>query len=178
MATMTPEQIYQLARSVGFPPQTATSMVAIALKESGGNPSAFNGTAPDRSYGLWQINMHGSLGPARRQEFGLAEDSDLFDPETNARAAYAIWAGNDANLARHWYIDRGINQSRYLQFLPAAEQAAAAIEGFGDSLWSVFNRPAISTPLPSPIVDPGDDLNSAATVAVVLVAAAVIILIA
>ena len=34
-------------------------MTAIALRESAGDPNAFNGDAAtgDRSYGLWQINM-------------------------------------------------------------------------------------------------------------------------
>jgi len=126
---MSPEEIYSVARSVGFPPEVATSMVAIAWRESGGNPNAFNGKPPDMSYGLWQINMLGSLGPARRAQFGLSSNEELFDPYTNARAAYAIWNGDNANLARHWYIDRGVYRDRYNQFLPMAQDAAAAVEG-------------------------------------------------
>jgi hypothetical protein len=126
---MTAEEIYTIARQVGFPPETAVKMVAIALKESGGNPAAYNGTGPDNSYGLFQVNMIGTLGPARRQQFGLSDNSQLFDPVTNAQAAYAIWAGDDRNLDRAWAIDRGVNQTRYLGFLPTAEEAAAAVEG-------------------------------------------------
>ncbi len=128
MATLTAAQIYSVAREAGFPAETATKMTAIAIKESGGNPAAYNGTGPDNSYGLFQINMIGNLGPARRQQFGLSDNSELFDPLTNAKAAYAIWNGDDANLGRAWAIDRGVNQTRYLQFLPTAEEAAATVE--------------------------------------------------
>lgn len=126
---MTAAEIYAVARQAGFPADTATKMTAIALKESGGNPGAYNGTGPDNSYGLFQINMIGNLGPARREQFGLTDNSQLFDPLTNAQAAYAIWNGDDANLGKAWAIDRGVNQTRYLNFLPTAQEAAAAVEG-------------------------------------------------
>lgn len=130
---MTPAEIYSVARSVGFPPDAAVSMVAIALKESGGNPRAHNPKPPDDSYGLWQVNMIGNLGVARRREFGLLSNTELFDPYVNGRAALAIWGGNNANLARHWYIDRGHNRDRYLQYLPTAEAAAREVEGVNAS---------------------------------------------
>jgi len=86
---MTQQEIAQLAASVGFPdPQLAA---AIAMGESSGNPQAYNGRGNDQSYGLWQINMRGDLGPARRAQFGLSRNEDLFDPTTNARAAIAIF---------------------------------------------------------------------------------------
>lgn len=125
---MSPQEIYLVARQAGFPASTAVKMVAIALKESGGNPAAYNGVPPDDSYGLWQINMIGNLGVARLAEFGLYAKTDLFDPSINARAALAIWNGNDSNLARHWYIDRGVNMQRFQQYLPVAQAAAEAIE--------------------------------------------------
>jgi hypothetical protein len=64
---------------------------AVALAESDGNPNAHNSTPPDDSYGLWQINMLGSLGPDRRKRFGITSNTQLFDPATNVRAAYIIW---------------------------------------------------------------------------------------
>lgn len=130
-AALSPATIYQYAVNAGFPPDTATKMVAIALKESGGIPTAYNGTPPDDSYGLWQINMYGNLGPARMAQFGLTDKSQLFDPAVNAAAAYSIWAGNDSNLNIAWAInDGGINQSRYQSNLPIA-QAAASTLGMG-----------------------------------------------
>jgi hypothetical protein len=126
---MSPIELYTVARQVGFPPDTAEKMVAIAMKESGGNPRAFNGVPPDKSYGLYQINMLGALGPDRIRLFGLSREEDLFDPVVNTRAAYKIWAGSDANLGRHWYIDRGVNQERFLRYLPEGKAARAAVEG-------------------------------------------------
>lgn len=128
---LSPAQIYQVAIAAGFPPSTAVKMVAIATKESAGNPNAFNGVAPDLSYGLWQINMIDKpgylLGAERRAQLGISSNDALFDPAVNARAAKMLWAGNDANLARHWYInDGGLNQARYLAALPIAQAAADA----------------------------------------------------
>jgi hypothetical protein len=70
-------------------------------RESGCIPGVWNWhvTGPnfnDESYGLYQINMRGSLGPDRRERCGLPEptlidgrlvDLALFDPETNIRCA-------------------------------------------------------------------------------------------
>ena len=134
MAALTADQILQVALQAGFPLDTATKMVAIALKESGGDPTAHNSTPPDDSYGLWQINMFAGVyngrdysGQAaqRMAAFGLSSPSDLFDPAVNAAAAYSIWGGNDASLAANWYIDRGADATRYQSYLPAAQLAAS-----------------------------------------------------
>lgn len=131
--TLTDQQIYQTARNAGFPPETAAKMVAIALKESGGNPGAYNGVGEDRSYGLWQINMIDRegymLGAERRRQFGLTSNDQLLDPATNAKAAFSVWNGDDVNLEKHWYINNGTNKQRYDSFLPRAQAAASAVEG-------------------------------------------------
>jgi hypothetical protein len=127
-SSMSPSDIYQLALGAGFPPDTAVQMTAIALRESGGNPTAYNGSPPDDSYGLWQINMFGYLGPARLSQFGLSDKTQLFDPSTNAMAAYSIWGGNDNNLNIAWAInDRGSNQRKYQSYLPIAQNAAQTV---------------------------------------------------
>ncbi|MBY8852241.1 transglycosylase SLT domain-containing protein, partial [Saccharothrix sp. MB29] len=90
MSTLSPERKARHAHDAGFRGQDLTIAVAVALAESGGDPRAHNSTPPDDSYGLWQVNMLGSLGPARRREFGLDSDSDLFSPAENARAANRI----------------------------------------------------------------------------------------
>lgn len=153
MANLAPADIYRVALSAGFPADTAVKMTAIALKESAGDPLAHNAVAPDDSYGLWQINMIGSLGPARLAAWGLTDPSDLFDPLTNARAAYSLWAGDDANLARNWYIDRGTDKLRYEQYLPLAQQAAG-LTGGGGSTAPPFPPgrppiPPVARPIPS-----------------------------
>lgn len=74
----------------------AVTATAIALCESGGNPLAYNPRPPDLSYGLWQINMRGDLGPARRSQYNLDRNSQLLNPITNARVAFGVYqdAGN------------------------------------------------------------------------------------
>jgi hypothetical protein len=90
MAQLSAEQIAEHAYKAGFRGQSLTTAVAVAMAESSGNTNAHNGVPPDNSYGLWQVNMIGSLGPARRNEFGLKSDDQLFNPDKNAHAAYEI----------------------------------------------------------------------------------------
>jgi murein DD-endopeptidase MepM/ murein hydrolase activator NlpD len=82
----------------GFRGERLKTAFGIVMRESGGNPQAHN---PDRStgddsYGLAQINMLGSLGPARRKQFGLRSNQDLLDPNVNARVMFQMSnAGKD-----------------------------------------------------------------------------------
>jgi cell wall-associated NlpC family hydrolase len=79
----------------GFRGKALQTAFGIAKRESGGRAEAFNGNTGtgDRSYGLFQINMLGSMGPARRQQFGLRSDDDLFNPLTNAKSAFRMSNG-------------------------------------------------------------------------------------
>lgn len=82
--------------AINFDPgnnDVATVATAIALAESGGNERAHNQNAATRddSYGLWQINMYGDLGPARRRQFDLKSNADLYDQFKNAQVAGDIW---------------------------------------------------------------------------------------
>lgn len=137
-ASMTPQQVYNLVRSVGFPPAQARLMVAIAKNESNYNPGMrcnnCLGVAED-SIGLFQINMGGALGVARLAQFGISDKSALYDPLTNARAAASIWAGNDANLNAAWSINRdtGIPPSYSITYRQKMENALASIPS-GESL--------------------------------------------
>jgi hypothetical protein len=90
VSKLSPEQIAQAAHDAGFRGHDLTTAVAVALAESGGDPRAHNPVPPDNSYGLWQINMIGALGPDRRHQFHLDANKELYDPETNAEAAFAI----------------------------------------------------------------------------------------
>jgi hypothetical protein len=75
----------------GFPKSEIATGIGVAQAESGLNPNAHNSKPPDDSYGLFQINMLGALGPARRKEFGISKNEQLYDPQTNVRAAYKVW---------------------------------------------------------------------------------------
>jgi hypothetical protein len=82
-------QIAQYAAAAGFTGNDLLTAVDIALAESGGNPAAYNpetaaGTPQGQgSYGLWQIYL--KMHP----EFA---GQNLADPQTNANAAYSIYA--------------------------------------------------------------------------------------
>src|SRR3954470_8659286 len=93
MTILTREQVMDLLVGAGFKktsPDTAI-MVGICYAESGGDPSKYNGVNKDSSYGLWQINMKGSLGPDRRKKFGIASNDELFKPAVNAKAAHIVY---------------------------------------------------------------------------------------
>ena len=84
-----------LLEEAGFHGHGLDTAVAVAMAESGGHPMAHNtnvGTG-DNSYGLFQINMLGSLGPARLAEYHLSSNDQLFDPLTNAKVAYRMSQG-------------------------------------------------------------------------------------
>lgn len=123
MSTLSPEQIAEHAHAAGFRGRDLSTAVAVALAESGGRTHAHNSTPPDDSYGLWQVNMLGALGPERRRQFGLDADRDLFDPATNAAAAYAI-SGRGESF-RPW---TAYTSGRHERYLDRARRAAAAVE--------------------------------------------------
>lgn len=91
MAKLSQAQVEMYAQSAGMP--NPKLMAAIAMAESSGNPRAHNPLGLDNSYGLWQINMLGDMGPARRKQFGISRNEELFDPAVNARAAAKILSG-------------------------------------------------------------------------------------
>src|SRR5438094_188080 len=58
--------------------------VAVALAESDGDPTAHRVTAREDSRGLWQVNVRAHPQYASQ---------DMYEPNTNARAAFAISRG-------------------------------------------------------------------------------------
>src|SRR5215216_3704785 len=88
---LTAKQVADIGAAAGMSGDHLATMVKIACAESGFNPRAHNSTPPDNSYGLWQINMLGSMGPARRRQFGISSNDQLFNPATNAHAAQIIF---------------------------------------------------------------------------------------
>lgn len=86
MATQT--ELYSLALAQGLTPARARIAAAVGMAESGGNAQAHNTNAGtgDNSYGYWQINMLGKMGPERLILFGIKSNDELFDGQTNARA--------------------------------------------------------------------------------------------
>lgn len=74
-------QIQSYAAAAGFSGADLQTAVAIALAESSGNPAAIGDSG--NSLGLWQINL-----PAHPEFSG----ANLFDPQSNAQAAFAIYS--------------------------------------------------------------------------------------
>ncbi len=130
MSKLSPEQIAQAAHDAGFRGHDVTTAVAIALAESGGDPRAHNPVPPDNSYGLWQINMIGALGPDRRHQFHLDSNKELYDAETNAQAAFAI--SGKGNSFQPWTT---FTSGAYKSHLDEARKGVKAMQdgGHGNS---------------------------------------------
>jgi hypothetical protein len=127
VAILLPPQIGAYAYQAGVKDQRAlATAIAIAIAESAGNTNAHNSTPPDDSYGLWQINMLGSLGPSRRSALGISDNKALFQPATNARAMFMISGGG-----KNWRPWTTYNGLRYRAVYPAAYAAAGAVRAAG-----------------------------------------------
>jgi len=126
MSTLSPERIARYAHDAGFRGQDLTIAVAVALAESGGDPRAHNATPPDNSYGLWQVNMLGAMGPERRREFGLDSNAELFDPAENAKAANRI-----SGDGRSWTPWSTYTSGAYKRHLDAARRGVEAMKHEG-----------------------------------------------
>lgn len=111
-------------QAAGFTGSALATAYGIVRAESGGRPDAHNGNAGtgDNSYGLFQINMLGDMGPARRQKFGLSTNEDLFDPLTNAKVAYAI--SNQGTNFRPWTT---YTSEKYKQFTAGGAGGGEAV---------------------------------------------------
>lgn len=96
---LTPHELVELLAAVGFEGKALKTAWSVVMRESRGRPVAHNKNAStgDNSYGLFQINMLGSMGVDRLAKFqdkiGITKASDLLDPVANAKAAYYMTAG-------------------------------------------------------------------------------------
>lgn len=110
---LTDTQLVELLQAVGFKGQDLKEAWAIAKKESHGSPLSHNGNRKtgDNSYGLFQVNMLGSLGEDRRDKFNLASNAELFNPVVNAQIAYhmsgggkdwSAWKGTETDVVKRW----------------------------------------------------------------------------
>lgn len=101
-------ELKALLYKVGFRGKDLVEAWGTAMKESTGRPFAHNrnSNTGDNSYGLFQINMIGSLGPARLKQFELQNNKDLFDPYTNAKIAFEM-----SNGGKDWSAWHGITET-------------------------------------------------------------------
>ena len=105
------EELKTLLWAVGFEGKALKTAWAIAKRESNGRPLAYNGNrnTGDSSYGIFQINMLGSLGTDRKEKFNLKSNVLLFDPTINAEIAY-------------YMTDGGTNWSAWKGLTPRAKE--------------------------------------------------------
>jgi hypothetical protein len=95
-------ELRDLAERHGFPdPDTAA---AVAMAESAGDAKAVGDLHLGISHGLWQINLRA------HPEYAHA---DLFDPDTNARAAFSISQGGT-----NWRPWSTFNSNAYKAYMP------------------------------------------------------------
>jgi len=92
---LTDKELVLLLKTVGFEGAGLKKAWSIAKRESNGRPLAYNGDKKtgDSSYGIFQINMIGDLGPKRLEKFNLKSNKELFDPVTNAEITYYMTDG-------------------------------------------------------------------------------------
>lgn len=103
--SLTDGELKELLYLVGFSGNDLKEAWAVAKKESNGQPIRFNGNTKtgDSSYGMFQINMIGQLGPDRRDKFNLDANSDLLNPVVNAKIAFHMSDGG-----KDWSAWKGI----------------------------------------------------------------------
>ena len=102
----TDEELAKLLSTVGFEGRALKVAWAVVKKESNGRPLAFNGNVKtgDNSYGIFQINMIGGLGVARRDKYELNSNKELFDPVVNAQIAYHM--SNEGSNWSSWGVGK------------------------------------------------------------------------
>ena len=114
--TLTDGELKELLSAVGFEGKALKQAWAIAKSESNARPMAYNGNRKtgDSSYGIFQINMLGDLGIARKEKFDLRSNILLFDPVINAEITYYM-----TNGGTNWSAWKGLTQRAkefYLKF--------------------------------------------------------------
>jgi hypothetical protein len=119
--------LMDILKKAGFRGSALNMAYAIAMAESGGRAGAHNGdiSTGDNSYGLFQINMLGAMGPERRKRYGLKSNDDLFDPLVNARVAYKM-----SNGGRNWQPWSTYKNGAYKRYYG---QSGASVSGSGSA---------------------------------------------
>jgi hypothetical protein len=115
---LTDYDLVQLLKAVGFKGNGLKTAWAVAKAESNGRPFAFNGNAKtgDSSYGVFQINMIGDLGPDRRDKFDLDVNAELFSPVKNAEIVFHMTKGGKD--WKSWKYAKPVQYQRWLKKFP------------------------------------------------------------
>ena len=111
--------LVQMLKAVGFKGKGLKTAWAVAKAESNGRPFAFNGNTNtgDSSYGVFQINMIGDLGPDRRDKFNLDTNAELFSPVKNAEIVFHMTKGGTD--WKSWKYAKTAPVKRWLKKFPS-----------------------------------------------------------
>jgi len=90
-AQLSDDELELILRQAGFSGNGLKMAKAIVFYESTNRPMALNKSS--NCYGLFQINMTGSMGPDRRKKYGLKANEDLYNPLISAQIAYQMSNG-------------------------------------------------------------------------------------
>lgn len=96
------EELVSILKQAGFSGHGLKMAKAIVFYESTNRPMALNKSS--NCYGLFQINMTGSMGPDRRKKYGLKSNEDLYNPLINAQIAYQM--SNGGNNWSAWSTEK------------------------------------------------------------------------
>jgi hypothetical protein len=131
-----PEEVAQLLYSAGFRGDDLAKAIAISYRESNHNAGSLNDNAKtkDKSYGLFQINMAGALGPSRLKSQKLKSNDDLFDAATNIRVTRNMYnwnKGHGRDPFHDWGPYKGADAlyGRAGSYYPKAQAIAKQVSG-------------------------------------------------
>jgi hypothetical protein len=85
------DELDSILRQAGFSGKGLKMAKAIVFYESTNRPMALNKSS--NCYGLFQINMTGSMGADRRKKYGLKSNEDLYNPLISAQIAHQMSSG-------------------------------------------------------------------------------------
>ncbi|MGH3663448.1 MAG: transglycosylase SLT domain-containing protein [Micromonosporaceae bacterium] len=114
MSDMTMVEVAKVAYQAGFRGEDLKIAVAVAWAESGGDPKINSSYPGEDSRGLWQIN---------EVHFGQYDESKLYQPLYNARAAHDIWQDSKNAGNSPWYPWSTWRFGQYRDYLNAAGRA-------------------------------------------------------
>lgn len=147
---ISPNGMVALLRRHGYSGSDLQKALGISWRESRWDPRAFNPKNRDLSYGLFQINMKGDLGPARRKRSNLSNNEQLFDPETNVRVARQMLDESNGEW-RPWRTNMKVPGTEMNGWKsPITNMAAAAsvirdVDRSGDPMPNVSSRGGSTT---------------------------------
>lgn len=132
-----PEEVASYLYAAGFRGDDLAKALAISYRESiGFNTDAYNGNAKtkDKSYGLFQINMHAKLEQSRRKAWKLKSNEELFDPIVNTRIAHEMYRwnkGHNRDPFYDWGPYKGVDalSGSAKTYYPKAQAVAKQITG-------------------------------------------------